>query len=94
MELLVKIITEFKLQTIFTKISILDASQVLSLPLTTINQTFFTNSKRAISRFFGTMTLTAKPGFYLFKVNNRNTKNNRTKCEMRLNLTVRTPERR
>ena len=32
-------------------------SQVLSSPLTTINQKLFTNNKRAISRFFGTVTL-------------------------------------
>ena len=40
------------------------------------------------------MTLTNLPDFYLFKVNNRNTKNTREKCEICLKLTVRTPERR
>ena len=49
-------------------------SQVLSLPLTTINQTFFPNNKTAISRFFGMVILTTQPRFYLFKVNNRNAK--------------------
>ena len=37
MELLVDIVNDFKLETIFAKISILDVSQVLSLSLTTIN---------------------------------------------------------
>ena len=41
-------------------------SQVLSSPLTTINQMFLTNNKRAISRFFGTVALTTQPEFYLF----------------------------
>ena len=41
MELLVKIVNDFKLQTNFAKRSILDVSQVLSSPLTAINQTFF-----------------------------------------------------
>ena len=94
MELLVKIVIDFKLQTIFTKRSILDVSQVLSSPLTTINQTFFSNSKTAISRFFVMMTLTAKAGFDLFKFSNINKKNTRTKCKMYLKLTVRSPERR
>ena len=53
-------------------LSIFDVSQALCLLLTTINQTFF--YKRAISRFFGTVALTDKPGFYLFKFNGRNTK--------------------
>ena len=37
---------------------ILDVSQVLSSPLTTINQIILTNNKSAISRFFGTIVLT------------------------------------
>ena len=52
-------------------------SQVLSSPLTTINQMFLTNNKRAISRFFGMVALNTLQRFYLFKVNNRNTKNTR-----------------
>ena len=54
----------------------------------------FTNNKRAISWFFGTVTPTTQPKFYLFKVNNRNTKNNRVRCELCLKLTVMTLERR
>ena len=92
MELFVNFVIDFKLQTIFAKRFILDVSQVLSSSLTTINQTFRTNNKRAISRFFGKLTLTIKPGFYLFKVNNRDTKNTRARCEMCLKLTVKTPE--
>ena len=63
-------------------------SQVLSLPLTTINQTFFPNNKTAISRFFGMVILTTQPRFYLFKVNNRNAKK-KTKvgCEIFSKLT-------
>ena len=52
MELLVKIVNDFKLLAIFAKRSILDVSQVLNLPLTTINQTFFTNSKSYIMVFW------------------------------------------
>ena len=37
MELPVDIVNDFKLETIFAKISILDVSQVLSLSLTTTN---------------------------------------------------------
>ena len=58
MELLVKIVNDIKLQTFFTKSSVLDVSEVLSSPLTTINQMFFTNNKRAILRFFGMLTVT------------------------------------
>ena len=74
MELFVNIIIDFKLQTIFAKRSILDVPKVLSSPLTTTNQTFFTNNKNAISALFGTVTLTTQPRFYSFKVNRRNTK--------------------
>ena len=58
----------------------------------TINQTFYTNKNRAILRFFEMVTLTTQPGFYLYKVNNRNTKNTSARCEMCSKLTVRTPE--
>ena len=51
MELHVKIVNDFKLETIFAKSNILDVLQVLSSVLTTINQTFLTN-KIAVSRFF------------------------------------------
>ena len=43
---------------------------------------------------FGMSTLTTLPGFYLFKVKNRNTKNTRARCETYLKLKVRTPVRR
>ena len=56
-EVLVKIVVNFKLQTSFVKRSILDVSQVLSSPLTTINQTFFTNNKRAMGSFKRYVTL-------------------------------------
>ena len=71
MELHVKIIKDFKLRTIFAKRSILNVSQVLSSPLTTIIETFFRNNKSAMSRFSGTLLLTTQPDFYLFKVNNK-----------------------
>ena len=73
-ELLVKTVNDFKLLTIFAKRSILDVSQVLSSPLTAINQTFFMKNKRAISWFCGMLNLIAQPEFYLIKVNNRNIK--------------------
>ena len=88
MELLVKIVNKFKQKTIFVKGSILDVSQVLSSPLTT----FFTNNKRIISRFFGTVIPTTPLGLYLFKVNDRNIKNTRARCEMCLKIIVRTPD--
>ena len=52
-------------------------SQVQSSPLTTINQMFLTNNKRAVKRFFGMVALNTLQTFYLYKVNNRNTKNTR-----------------
>ena len=94
MEFLFKLVHNFKLYTILVKSSILDVPQVLTSSLTTINQTFITNNKSVISQFFRTVALPAQPGFYLFKVNNRNTKNTRARYEMCLKLTVRTPERR
>ena len=56
-------------------------------------QTFLTINKRGISWFFGTVTVTTQPGFYLFEVNNKSDKNTRARCEMCLKLTVRAPER-
>ena len=93
MELLLKIFNDFKLYANFAKSYILDVSLVLSSPLTTINQTFLSNNKIAISRFSRRVALTTHPGFYLFKVNNRKTKNNGTRREMSLKLTGKTPER-
>ena len=95
MELLVQIFNNFKQQTIFAKRSIIDVSQVLSSSLTTFLRfsTFFTYNKRTRSRFFGTVTPTTQLGFYLFKVNDRNTKNTRTSREICLKLTVRKSER-
>ena len=52
---------------------------------------FFTNNKKLYDGF---LTLTTQPGFYLFKINNRNTKNTRERCEICLKLTVRKLERR
>ena len=43
-------------------------SQILSLPLTTVNKKFLTVNKRAISWFCGNVALTTQPRFYLFKV--------------------------
>ena len=40
------------------------------------------------------MTFTTHSGFYQLKVNDRNTKNVKARCEMCLKLKVRTPERR
>ena len=39
------------------------------------------------------VTPTTQLGFYLFKVNNRNTKNIIARCEVCLKIIVRTPER-
>ena len=57
-------------------------------------QTFLTINKRGISWFFGAVAVITQLGFYLFEVNNRNTKSTRARCEMCLKLTVRAPERR
>ena len=43
---------------------------------------------------FGTIAFTTPPGFYLFQVNNRNTRNTRAKCKMCVKVTIMTPERR
>ena len=69
----------------------LDVSQVLSSPLFTIDQTFFMNNKRAISRFFWN-SISYYAGFHLFKINGRNSKSTRVRCAMCLKLTVRTPK--
>ena len=52
------------------------------------------NNKRAVSRLFRTVTVTTRPGFYMFKVNNGNTKNTKARCERCLKLTVMAPKRR
>ena len=58
MELLAKIVNDCINYKLFSqKSTILDVSQVLSSPLTTINQTFLTNNKRAVSRFIGMVAL-------------------------------------
>ena len=89
MGLLLKIVKNFKLSTVFTKTSILGVSQLLSSSLTAINQTFLTNNKRAISRAFGALARITQPWFYLFKVKKRNTKSTRGRCEMCLELNTR-----
>ena len=40
------------------------------------------------------VTPTTELGFYLFKANDRNSKNTRERCEMYLKIIIRTPERR
>ena len=50
---------------------------------------FFYEQQKS-SRFFGTVFLTTQPEFYMFKVNNRNTKNTRARCQICLKLTLRT----
>ena len=94
-----KLLTTLNCKLFLRKSTILDVSQVPSSPtintttiLVTINQIILRNNKRAISRFFGTIALTNKPRFYLFKINNRNTKNIRPRCEICLELTVSTTE--
>ena len=67
MKLLVEIIIDFKLLNIFVKRSILDVSRVLSSPLITINQMFFTNNKKAISGFFVMETLLPSQDFNCLK---------------------------
>ena len=52
MELLVKIVIDFKLQAIFAKRFILDVSQVLRLPLTTINQIFLQRTKELYHNYY------------------------------------------
>ena len=63
MKIFTEIVNDFKL--FLQKRSILDVSQVLSSPLTALNQTFFTSNKRTTSRFFGTVSFTTQSGFYL-----------------------------
>ena len=53
----------------------------------------FYEQQKAISQSLKTAIITIQPGSYLFKVNNRNTKNIRTRCERFLKLTVSTSER-
>ena len=51
-EHLLKTVDDFKLYTIFEKRSILDVSQVLSSPLTIINQTFFYKKQKSYITVF------------------------------------------
>ena len=44
----------------------------MSSSLTTVNQMSLTNNKRAMWQYFGPVALTTQPGFYLFRVNNKN----------------------
>ena len=87
MELLVKIVNDFKQQTVF----VLDVSQVLSLPLTKFFNVFlcFLRTTKELYHGFLERCLT-QLGFYL---NDRNTKNTRARCEMCLKIIVRIPER-
>ena len=50
--------------------------------------------KKSYIMGFGTIAFTTPPGFYLFQVNNRNTRNTRAKCKMCVKVTIMTPERR
>ena len=43
---------------------------------------------------FGTIAFTTQPGFCLFQVSNRNTKNTKARCEIYVKLTIMKPERR
>ena len=52
MELLVKIVNQFKLSTVFTKISVLDVSQLLSSPLAKINQKFSCEQQKSYITVF------------------------------------------
>ena len=63
MEPLIKLFTTLNCKVFSEKSTILDVSQVLNSPLTTINQMFLTNNKRAISQFFETVVITTKPRF-------------------------------
>ena len=92
MELLIKIVNDFKLYTNFGKSPSLDVPQILGPSLTIINQMFLTNNKKSSIMVFGTVAFTTQLGFCLFQVNNRNTKNTRARCEMCVKLTIMTPE--
>ena len=92
MELLIKIVNDFKLYTNFAKSPSLDVPQILGPSLTIINQMFLTNNKKSSIMVFGTVAFTTQLGFCLFQVNNRNTKNTRARCEMCVKLTIMTPE--
>ena len=58
MDFLPKFLTILNCKLFLHESTILDVSQVLSSPLTTINQMFLTNNKRALSRLFGMVALT------------------------------------
>ena len=85
MELIIKIVNDFKQYTIFAKGSILDVSQAF--------QRFYEQQKNYIT-VFGTVSPTTLFGFYMFKVNDRNTENTRARCITCLKIIVRTPKRR
>ena len=66
----------------------------LFVKIVNLFSTFFMKGKVTISRYFETMTLTTQLRFYLFKVNDRYTKNTRAIYKMCLNVIDRTPEGR
>ena len=75
------------------KSTILDVTQVLRSPLTTINQCFLRAPKDLYHRFWnGGSYYPAEILHRGFKTNNRNTKNTMALCEMCLELSVRKPQ--
>ena len=68
MEPLVKIDSDFKLQTIFAKSSISDVSQVLSSPLTVINQIFLTDKNQLYHGFLEQLLLLPSRDFTCSKL--------------------------
>ena len=66
MELLIKIVNDFKLQTNFAKRPSLDVSQFLSSPL---NASY--KQQKSYIMVFGTLAFTAQPGFCMFQVNKK-----------------------
>ena len=94
MEPLVKIVNDFKHETIFVKGSISDVSQVLSSPLTTFFMFFyvFYEQQKNYITVFGTVTATCQLRILPIRIYDRNIKNTRARCEMCLNTIIRTPE--
>ena len=96
-ELLVKIVIDFKLQTIFAKKSILDVSKVLSSPLITIlfwlhGNACYQKKKSYVTFFLKLWLLLHSRDFTCSKLTVEALKT-RARCKTCLKLIVRTPER-
>ena len=94
MELLVKTLNDLTVNYFYKKIHFRCVTGSEFASDYNKSNVFYEHQNKGYFAVFWNSETYYQPGFYLFKVNNRNTKSTRAGCEMCLKLTVRTPERR